>query len=415
MKEGNPIPSFDEDILIQLCLEVHQILAKENNIINIEGDVIVVGDIHGSLHDLLRILKFIQDKKAKVLFLGDYVDRGCFSLECITILFSMKVMHPDSIFLIRGNHEFDSLCSQYGFKDEILNYHSLKNPENCSSLSAKPLIKKSQSLFELNHIENEYYERCNDMYCYKYTETLYDAFINAFSYLPICAIINKATFCIHGGLSPKLNHVDDINKHIKRPISDFEENDLLSDVIWSDPAHCNSLFDENPRGKGYLFNREATATFIKNNNLTRIIRAHECVANGSLKNFGDKCITVFSASSYDKQMGNSSSILEIFQKDDSITVTTFEPLQRLQKSEAFYYKVQSLKSNEEKTQYYFSLHHPTLPSCINLLSNKSSKHKSENLFILKTIISKPRTLINPKFTTNQRKSCQIMQNKTTLQ
>lgn len=122
-REGNPIPSFDEELLINLCSEAEQIFEKEKNILELDGDLIIVGDIHGSLHDLLRILKYIHEKNTKVLFLGDYVDRGNFSLECITILFSMKILYPNQFYLLRGNHEFDSICSQYGFKSEILNHH----------------------------------------------------------------------------------------------------------------------------------------------------------------------------------------------------------------------------------------------------------------------------------------------------
>ena len=63
----------------------------------------------------------------KVLFLGDYIDRGQFSLECITLLLALKVMHPNSVFfLIRGNHDFDSFYSKYGFKYEILNSNESK-------------------------------------------------------------------------------------------------------------------------------------------------------------------------------------------------------------------------------------------------------------------------------------------------
>ena len=98
-KNGNPIPSFDEDILIQLCSEAKLVFSKEKNVLSIEGDVIIVGDIHGSFHDLLRILNFIEKNDSKALFLGDFVDRGDFSLECITILFELKVQYTNKFFL----------------------------------------------------------------------------------------------------------------------------------------------------------------------------------------------------------------------------------------------------------------------------------------------------------------------------
>lgn len=338
-REGHPIPSFDENVLLNLCTEAQQIFEREDNVLKIEGDLIIVGDIHGSLHDLLRILKFIHDNDSKVLFLGDYVDRGNFSLECITILFALKVKNPDKFYLIRGNHEFDQLCSQYGFKEEILNYYNPKKSETDNS-------------------NDEYFSEHTHIDCYKYTEKLYDQFVQVFSYLPICAIVNETTFCIHGGLSPKFDHIDDINS-IHRPIKTFEESGLLSDLVWGDPSHGSTLFDENPRGRGFMFNGEAIRTFLMNNSLSRIIRGHQCVRKGLLSVFNDKLITVFSASSYDKLMGNSSSLLQLFQKDDTMVVTTFIPIRRLMKNETVYYKVQTLdKSDANKN--YISLIHPTM-------------------------------------------------------
>ncbi|KAK8892943.1 hypothetical protein M9Y10_030197 [Tritrichomonas musculus] len=334
LRNSNPIPSFDEKSLLDLCSEAQKIFEKENNVLEINGDVIIVGDIHGSLHDLLRIIKFIQENDSKVLFLGDYVDRGEFSLECITILLTLKTLYPDSYYLIRGNHEFNSLCTQYGFKSEILNYHN-----SGTSLSSQKTPKKLK--FAKFQTFSKQLENLN---CYKYTESLYKSFINVFSYLPIGAVINNTTFCIHGGLSPNLNTINDLNT-IKRPVNFFKESPLLTDLLWSDPSQdSNILFDKNQRGQGCSFNNEAVEIFLKNTSLSRIIRAHQCVKRGFYKNFNNKCITVFSASSFNESMENSSSVLQIFQEDDKIKVTTFLPLKRLHRCEAVHYKVKTLES-----------------------------------------------------------------------
>lgn len=417
-KNGNPIPSFDENLLINLCSEATQIFANEKNILEIEGDIIIVGDIHGSLHDLLRILKFIKKKNSKILFLGDYVDRGNFSLECITILFALKVSYPDDFFLIRGNHEFESICSQYGFKNEILNYN---NPKKLTIQQTKSRqIRKSSSVnlyYNISDIPDADLDDQNPLYkdtnCYKYTEALYYSFMKAFAYLPIAAILNKTTFCLHGGLSPKLNQIDDLNKLIIRPIDRIEDNLLLSDIMWSDPSlGLGMQFEENPRGRGYLFNGESVLKFLKANSLTRLIRAHQCVECGILQHFNDKCITVFSASSYNRPLGNHSSILELFQNDGTIQPHIFDPLPRLEKSETYFYKVQPLNLNEDN-HVYFSLLHPKLISHINnrmqLSSNirKISTHRSANNL---TNINTPKIfhLNKPKFITNQRKSFQMV-------
>lgn len=414
-KNGNPIPSFDQNLLINLCSEAENIFAKENNILELEGDFIIVGDIHGSLHDLLRILKFIQYQKSKVLFLGDYVDRGEFSLECITLLFALKLSEPEKYFLIRGNHEFEATCSQYGFKDEILNYNYSKKVESLHPKMNPNYPRSSSSFFDLESSDQieDYHHFYANVNCYTYTETLYLAFMKTFSYLPIAAILNKTTFCIHGGLSPSLDHADNLNKFIKRPITKIEENSILSDVMWSDPSNCvSSLFEENPRGMGYLYSGESVSKFLKASSLKRLIRAHQCVSLGVLKFFSDKCITVFSASSYDMPMGNSSSILQLFQQDDTIQIQIFDPLTRLPKNEAYYYKVQSLSSSDEKIHICFSLLHPKLPSNANnrpsVLKNAKQirSHISEtNLYNLR--YSSSRFLLKPKFVTSQRKSIQF--------
>lgn len=340
--DGIPIPSFDEDLLINLCTETKAIFENENNIVNVNGDTIIVGDIHGSLHDLLRILNFIEVDHSKVLFLGDYVDRGNFSLECVILLFSLKVLHPNSFFLIRGNHEFDCICSEYGFKKEILNYH---NPIHETALSFEK-ENKTHHNSDVN-ANDSYFANHININCYKYTEKLYNAFLEVFSYLPICAIINNTTICIHGGLSPQLSKVSDIQKNIHRPIVDFKDNELFGDLLWSDPSRdLSHLYHENPRGFGKLFNGVTVTTFLKNNNLKRLVRGHECVNNGYHKVFNDKCITVFSASSYSPGLNNKCGLLKIYQINDKIQTITFDPLPRLKKCDASYYKVQSFDEME---------------------------------------------------------------------
>lgn len=346
-KNGIPIPSFTEDILIKLCQETRDIFKNENNVLEIKGDLIVVGDVHGSFHDLLRILKYVTEKRCKVLFLGDYIDRGHFSLECITILFVMKVLRPNDFFLIRGNHEFDSICSKYGFKNEILNYSKPKKKKE----------KKKIGNFDNENIfqnGNEYQlssTDCSDRY--QYTGNLYRAFIRAFSYMPIAAIVNKSTFCIHGGLSPQLQGIDLLD-FITRPINSFGEDILLTDILWSDPSsfHLGS-YRPSHRGHGYLYNESAVTKFLNENSFKRIIRAHQFIENGISEHFGKKCITVFSASSYSCDMGNESGILKINQYDDSIQYKIFQPIRRLHKSKALYYR------DVPKKPLCYTMRHPT--------------------------------------------------------
>jgi serine/threonine-protein phosphatase 5 len=124
------------------------------------------------------------------LFNGDFVDRGSFSFEVVTTLFSMKCLFPNSFHLIRGNHETDDMNKMYGFEGEVKAKHS---------------------------------------------EIMYKAFSEVFCALPLCSVINKKIFVTHGGLFTR----DDVKLDEIRTIDRFcqpkDSNDLMSELLWSDP------------------------------------------------------------------------------------------------------------------------------------------------------------------------------------
>jgi serine/threonine-protein phosphatase 2B catalytic subunit len=79
---------------------------NEPNLIEMGEPVVIVGDIHGQYYDLRHLLEKAGDPETtSYLFMGDYVDRGIFAIECIQLLFSLKLNYPNTFVMLRGNHE----------------------------------------------------------------------------------------------------------------------------------------------------------------------------------------------------------------------------------------------------------------------------------------------------------------------
>ena len=319
-----PIPHFSESILSKLIFHSTQILQNRGLLIHLKPPIIVVGDLHGSLHDLLRIFfVYGTPAKTKYLFLGDYIDRGPLSLEVITLLYAFFVEYPESIFLLRGNHEFSSLNSQYGFKSEI-----------------------EQS---------------------KYSNLLWEQFNESFSYLPLSAIIGKKIFCVHGGISPFLDNINQIES-LSYPIIDFS-NPLVSDLVWSDPTEKYQLFSNSSRGNGSEFGLTALNLFLEKNKFTNIIRAHQCVTEGYSFRLLNQIITVFSASSYDINFPNKSGLLFI-SLNNNINTINFSELPPVLRS---LIKFENFKQKKKNYQCLISPYHSQIFKPIPFLILQKNK------------------------------------------
>ncbi|KAI0030252.1 serine/threonine protein phosphatase 2B [Vararia minispora EC-137] len=254
-----------------------EILHAEPNLLYVEAPVTVCGDIHGQYYDLMKLFEIGGNPAStRYLFLGDYVDRGYFSIECVLYLWSLKIWYPETIFLLRGNHECRHLTDYFTFKLE------------CKR---------------------------------KYSERIYDACMDSFCALPLAAIMNKQFLCIHGGLSPELNTLDDI-----RQLDRFREpptSGLMCDILWSDPIEefgsektQENFVHNHVRGCSFFFTYQAACQFLERNRLLSIIRAHEAQDAGyrmyrKTRTTGfPSVMTLFSAPNYLDVYNNKAAILK---------------------------------------------------------------------------------------------------------
>ena len=244
------------------------IIENEPSMLELEPPLYICGDIHGQFYDLLRVFDILKyPPEAKFLFLGDYVDRGKKSLECILLLLCLKIKYPSRIYLLRGNHESADINRTYGFYDECKRKVSVK---------------------------------------------IYKKFCNLFNILPFTALVGEKILCMHGGLACDLEDIEQL-KHLNRP-TEIPSSGLICDLVWSDPDDNLLFFDfgiNNERGISVCFSKSAVENFNKKNDIDLICRAHQVVEEG-FQFFADmKLITIFTAPNYMGEFDNKGGILKV--------------------------------------------------------------------------------------------------------
>ena len=262
LRECKIIPESD---VTSLCTKAKEILMEEENVHHVPIPATIVGDIHGQFYDLLELFDVGgQVPSVNYVFMGDFVDRGYYSVETFLLLLALKVRYPKRVTLIRGNHESRQITQVYGFYDECLRKYGSVN-------------------------------------VWRYCTEIFD-------YLSLSSIIEDKIFCVHGGLSPSINTLDQIRVIDRK--QEVPHDGAMCDLMWSDPEDIDG-WGLSPRGAGYLFGGDVVQQFNSTNAIELIARAHQLVMEGYKHMFNDTLVTVWSAPNYCYRCGNVAAILEL--------------------------------------------------------------------------------------------------------
>ena len=253
-----------------ICQTVQTIFMNQPNLLEINLPITIVGDIHGQFHDLLRIFESYQyPPQTQYLFLGNYIDDGNNSIECLCLLLLYKIKYPNSFFMLRGSHECSYVNRLHGFFDECIRNYSID---------------------------------------------IWRSFSDVFNLLPVAAIVGEKIFCVHGGLSPNLQNLDQI-RDMQRPLEVPEEG-LLRDLLCANPRPDIDDWEEedDETGISYCFGYSQVESFLQTFNFDLICRGHQETMDGFEYAFPDSMsiVTIFSAPNYCYQYRNKGAVLSIY-------------------------------------------------------------------------------------------------------
>ncbi|KNC50443.1 serine/threonine protein phosphatase [Thecamonas trahens ATCC 50062] len=305
--------------LCQVAERASRVVKRDRILLSVSAPTYILGDLHGNYRDL----RLFEDRfwplgiklcPASVLFLGDYVDRGAHSLETIGYLLALKILAPNKVFLLRGNHEMASVNS------------------DAELYGASSFLAQCMQMTDKVRVDGERVWRSVNF---------------AFAFMPFAAIVDKEIFCVHGGI-PRIVHelaaVSSTNRQaptvaerlatFPRPIYDNEldedESALLSDLLWADPATEAQEavlarqpafppgFGFNSRGgRTVVFGSEAVDSFLAKTGCSFLVRAHQPPSLGVSYQKSARVITVFSSSHY---CGSYNSAAGVLVADSAIRV-----------------------------------------------------------------------------------------------
>eukprot|EP00331_Platyophrya_macrostoma_P003524 CAMPEP_0176424724 /NCGR_PEP_ID=MMETSP0127-20121128/10992_1 /TAXON_ID=938130 /ORGANISM="Platyophrya macrostoma, Strain WH" /LENGTH=808 /DNA_ID=CAMNT_0017805805 /DNA_START=70 /DNA_END=2496 /DNA_ORIENTATION=+ len=293
--------TFKRDTMIKLIEEVQKIFEQTPSLLRLRPPMKIFGSIHGQFAGLMKFFELFKSPSEvhnegdiegfDYLFLGNYVDRGKYSLETIFLLLALKLKYPDQLHLLRGAHEDRKVNKLCGFAEEC-----------------------EKRLGEDINDPGSIYQRLNKL----------------FDYMPLAALVADKLLCVHSGIGNTLKSIQEID-NIYRPTEVVKEpstsaQSILLDLMWSDPLlseNENLSMSEEKRdifGSNLIpqkFTQDRLSKFMKDNNLHMIIRSHEIVQEGFEPSPSGNFATITSVTDYMGKYQNAAAIA-IIRKNNEI-------------------------------------------------------------------------------------------------
>lgn len=257
------------EAFVQLVEDATRLVCSENGkmnnftvlgrlvVMNSQGEALVVGDLHGDIESLVDIFtssdfvrKMSQSKGAVAIFLGDYGDRGAHSAEVYYTVLKLKLLYPEQVILMRGNHE--------GPEDIMADPHDLPYQ------------------FQMRFGE-------------KWTAA-YSPIRQLFGCLYNAVLVKERLLMIHGGLPTEARTLEDLAyADVTHP-----KKRILEEMLWSDPNETSGETSPSPRGAGKLFGKKITNEMLDRFGVRILIRGHEPCEDGFTIDHDDRILTLFS-------------------------------------------------------------------------------------------------------------------------
>ena len=233
---------------------------------NKEYELTVIGDLHGCYSclkavlnqtDLLRKIAAYQKNPStalcpKLVFLGDYIDRGMFSYQgVLRSVLQLYVNYPEHVYVLRGNHE-------YYLEHEGKVYGAVRPSEAMSTLRPH------------------------------FSEEVFQHYVRLFEAMPTSLLFEKFLF-VHGGI-PK----DSTIKAKYQDLSSLNDWDIRFQMMWSDPSAADvipaSLQDQSAR---FPFGKLQCQSFMQRLGCHTLFRGHEKVDEGFRQIYKEDALSLF--------------------------------------------------------------------------------------------------------------------------